>query len=82
MNKYKDIPRNMTGGVALSMCAFIVISLFFIEVPEANQRLADVAFGVVLGWGSLVMTFHFASSLGSKAKTEQINTLMDREKQE
>lgn len=64
-----DIARHVVAAVALLLACFIVGALFTFEVPEKNQRLADVAFGVVLGWGTMIIMFHFGSSQGSKDKT-------------
>ncbi len=67
-----DWPRHIAALFALLLACFIVGALFFITVPEGNQRLADVAFGVVLGWGTMIMMFHFGSSQGSKDKTARM----------
>ena len=68
----KDLPRHVVAAVALALACFVIGALFSVPVPPENQRLADVAFGVVLGWGTMIVMFHFGSSQGSKDKTEQI----------
>ena len=68
----KDWPRHIVALIALLLACFVIGSLFFFEVPERNERLADVAFGIVLGWGTMIVMFHFGSSQGSKDKTERL----------
>ncbi len=67
-----DWPRHIVALFALLLACFVIGALFFVTVPESNQRLADVAFGVVLGWGTMIVMFHFGSSQGSKDKTAQM----------
>lgn len=48
----------------------IVLLLFFIEIPESNQRIIDMILGVIIGSGLIsVINFFFGSSKGSKDKT-------------
>lgn len=56
------------------MAALIVAALFFVPIPEQNQKIALVLLGVVIGWASSVVAFHFGSSQGSKDKTELMST--------
>lgn len=67
--------RTLLGAAALLLCALIAAGLFFIEIPEGNQRIADIAFGLVLGWGTMIVSFHFGSSQGSKDKTETLQRM-------
>jgi hypothetical protein len=59
---------------ALGICGFsmgIVIMLFFVEIPESNQRIVDMILGVIIGSGLIsVINFFFGSSKGSKDKTD------------
>lgn len=48
----------------------IVLGLFFVTVPEANQRIMDLASGIVLGWGGMAMSFYFGTSESSAHKSE------------
>lgn len=56
--------------------ASIVIMLFFVEIPESNQRIVDMILGVIIGTGLVsVINFFFGSSKGSKDKTKQIDLM-------
>ena len=59
---------------AFGICGFsmvIVIMLFFVEIPESNQRIVDMILGVIIGSGLIsVINFFFGSSKGSKDKTD------------
>ena len=54
--------------------ASIVIMLFFVEIPEQNQRIVDMILGVIIGTGLVsVINFFFGSSKGSKDKDRQLD---------
>jgi hypothetical protein len=65
----------------LAICWSIASALYigfitFGTIPSENVRFADTILGFLLG--SVVATiinFYFGSSAGSKAKTEELNTL-------
>ena len=50
-----------------------VFCLFYVEVPDNNQRIVDIALGIFLGWGGHVLGFFFGSSEGSARKTELLS---------
>lgn len=68
--------RFILGSAIVAVGAAFVCSLLFIAVPEANQRILDLAAGIVLGWGGAVVGFYFGTSEGSVAKSEQIERIM------
>jgi len=68
----KNTPRIAVGIYVLLVAAALMVALFLLELPEGNREIALVAFGIVLGWGSAVVQFHFGSSEGSKQKTEMM----------
>lgn len=52
-------------------------ALFFVEIPERNQRLVDLCIGIVLGgWGTMAVQFYFGTSEGSVAKSEQLDRII------
>ena len=58
----------------------ILAALFFVPIPEANQRLVDICIGIVLGgWGTMAMQFYFGTSEGSVAKSEQLDRIIKGE---
>lgn len=69
----KHIPRHIVGGLVMAICIGLVTAIFLIELPNGNREIALVVLGVVIGWGSNVVSFHFGSSEGSKQKTELMN---------
>jgi len=54
--------------------ATIIILLFFVDIPADNQRIIDMAIGIIIGTGLVsVIQFFFGSSKGSKDKTKYLN---------
>jgi uncharacterized membrane protein YccC len=51
-------------------------ALFVVPIPTANERLVDIAIGLVLGWGGAAVQFYFGTSDGSVAKSEQIDRMV------
>lgn len=66
----RDIQRFILASAAVALGGAIVIGLFFRVVPESNQRIMDLATGIVLGWGGLALSFYFGTSASSAHKTE------------
>lgn len=62
--------RFILASSALLAGVAIVLALFFMPVPEENQRVMDMATGLILGWGTLAMGFYFGTSQSSADKTE------------
>jgi len=54
--------RFILAILALGTGTGLMVGLFFSPVPEANQRVMDLATGIILGWGSLALGFYFGSS--------------------
>jgi hypothetical protein len=67
--------RFALGVVIILVGAGFVGSLLFFKVPEGNERILDLAAGIMLGWGGAVVSFYFGSSSGSTAKDEAISGL-------
>lgn len=63
-----DLPRHIIGATVMALCAAMMASLFFVEIPEGNRDIAMVLLGIGMGWGGAVVQFHFGSSEGSKRK--------------
>ena len=50
--------------------------LFFVTIPEDNQRIIDMAIGILIGTGLVgVIQFFFGSSEGSKSKSKMLDLL-------
>lgn len=54
-------------------------ALFVVPIPKPNERLVDIAIGLVLGWGGAAVQFYFGTSDGSVAKSEQIDRMTGRD---
>ena len=58
------------------LSASIIIMLFFVTIPEDNQRIIDMAIGILIGTGLVgVIQFFFGSSEGSKSKSKMLDLL-------
>ena len=71
-------PHNaFTRKLAMFVMCFsslIVIMLFFVEVPEANQRIVDMVLGVIVGSGLVsVINFYFQLHEAPSPKNENID---------
>jgi hypothetical protein len=61
----------ITGLVLL---VSVTACLLFVEVPEGNQRLADMAFGAIMSIGASIFSYYIGSSRSSRHKDETILT--------
>ena len=48
--------------VALGIAVLAIIGLFFIDIPEKNRDLVNIALGSIIGWGGVVVSFYFGNS--------------------
>jgi len=54
----------------------MIFLLFFVEIPEGNKTLIDMAVGAIIGSGlSGIISYFYGSSKGSKDKTSLLNQL-------
>jgi hypothetical protein len=67
--------RFWLAAMIILMGAGFLVALLFFKVPEGNERILDIAAGLVLGWGGAVVSFYYGSSSGSTAKDEAISGL-------
>ncbi len=50
--------------------------LFFVKIPEGNQRIIDMSIGILVGSGFVaILTYFFGSSQGSKDKQNFMNAM-------
>jgi uncharacterized BrkB/YihY/UPF0761 family membrane protein len=62
--------------VLLAFACFIM--LFFVVIPEENVKTVDTGMGIIIGACIVsVSAYFFGSSSGSKAKTDQISTMIE-----
>jgi uncharacterized membrane protein YjfL (UPF0719 family) len=72
MEKIKEIYMYLLGAFVVALCFFLAYLLIFTPVPESNQGIVNVAFGLVLGWGGAVVGYFFGTSKSSAEKTKMI----------
>jgi hypothetical protein len=73
--------RFILGCAVVAVGAVFFLGLLFFPVPKDNVRVVDMVAGLVLGWGAAVIQYYFGTSEGSVAKSEQIDRLIDEERQ-
>jgi cadmium resistance protein CadD (predicted permease) len=58
--------------VVVGFNCLIVLMLFFVEVPESNQRIVDMVLGVIVGSG-LVSVINFYFQLNETELKEELS---------
>ena len=67
--------RALLGLVALVGGLLGLGGLYFVPIPEGNREPLLLALGLVLGWGSTVVSYEFGSSpAGRKAADAGVKT--------
>lgn len=72
MKVAKEFYMYIMGALIVVLCFFLAYLLIFTPVPETNRSIVDVAFGLVLGWGSAIVSYFFGTSKSSSDKNELI----------
>ncbi len=62
--------RAILGLVALIGGLMGLAGLYFVPIPEANREPLLLALGLVLGWGSTVVSYEFGSSPAGRKAAE------------
>jgi hypothetical protein len=62
MTEERKAFRYVVGIIAVLGGLGGLAALFFVEVPEGNREPMLLALGLVLGWGSTVISYEFGSS--------------------
>jgi hypothetical protein len=65
-----DPMMKITGIVALSAFLLCVVTVLFMDLPPANEKLIYHLFGIVEGVSLTVFSYYYGSSKGSRDKTE------------
>ncbi len=65
-----SIFRAVLAMVALGAGILGLLGLFLVEVPEGNKEALLLALGLVLGWGSTVISYEFGSSPSGRKAAE------------
>ena len=70
-----DIMMKVTGGVGLLSFILIVVSILFMDLPEANMKLIYHLVGMVEGVSLTIFAYYYGTSKSSKDKTGIIDKL-------
>jgi len=68
----KDWFMSVAGIAALAIFLFIVFSLVFLDVPEANKTLFTHLIGIIEGVIVSIYAYYWGSSRGSRDKTAML----------
>lgn len=77
MKVMKEIYMYVLGAIVIVLSFLMGYLLATHEIPASNKDVVMVSVGIILGWGSLVVGYFFASSKGSADKTELLNKKED-----
>jgi len=53
--------KTVIAFIALGIGVLSIIGLFFIDIPDKNRDLINIALGTVIGWGGSVVSFYFGN---------------------
>lgn len=59
MNSEKT--KTIIAFIALGIGVLSIVGLFFIDIPDKNRDLINIALGTVIGWGGSVVSFYFGN---------------------
>jgi hypothetical protein len=68
--KEGSLYRALLGLVALIGGLLGLAGLYFVPIPEGNREPLLLALGLVLGWGSTVVSYEFGSSPAGRKAAE------------
>ena len=62
MNDPGRVYRYLLGLGTVAGGYMLLAALFFVEVPQRNEQIVNIALGMVLGWGMTVIGFEFGGA--------------------
>ncbi len=62
----------LAAFIMLAIAVFVIL-LFYVTIPDGNNEIVYMAFGIFMGIGTSVAAFFFGSSQGSKDKEAFLN---------
>lgn len=72
MNKGKEIFMYVLAAFVMLLLFGSLGMILTKSIPEGNKDLVYMAFGLALGWGTMIMSYFFGSSKGSADKNEML----------
>jgi len=64
-NKIRRKRLFIIGMVLITIGLLALIPLYFISLPKENVQILSMGIGVVLGWGSMAVSFYFGTTDGN-----------------
>ena len=62
MNDVVRRKRLFILGLSLIIIGLLaLVPLYFLELPKENAQILSMGIGVVLGWGSMAVSFYFGT---------------------
>lgn len=68
----KELIQYGFAAVVMFMLFVLLGLLLFRDIPDKNKDVLNIAVGVALGWGSMILAYFFGSSKGSSDKNDII----------
>lgn len=53
--------KNTISFSVLAFALFLLVGLFFLDIPAENKDLVNILLGSVVGWTSSIVSFYFGS---------------------
>lgn len=53
--------KNTISFSVLAFALFLLVGLFFLDIPAENKDLVNILLGSVVGWVSSIVSFYFGS---------------------
>ena len=50
------------GRVLIAIGLIGLVPLYFMSIPQENTEILSMGIGVVLGWGSMAVSFYFGTT--------------------
>lgn len=61
--------------IIFGVVAFIIVALFYVEIPGKNESTLNLVLGAILGIAGTVATFSFPGTINSAARDQTISNL-------
>lgn len=74
MKKHREIAMYILGSMIVIGFFILLYILLFQRVPEDNTDILQIAVGALIGAFTGVVGYFYGSSVGSKDKTDMINS--------
>ena len=73
MEKAKDIFMYSLAALTMALLFSTIYLILTKSIPSENEKMAYMAVGLALGWGTMIMSYFYGSSKGSADKSTAMN---------